>query len=448
MDQVFQDFISALRLSGVRVSVAESIDAAHSLDLIGYGDRETLKDALGAALAKSFNEKVIFGSIFDRFFAGEEILQGRKEPADSSPAGTGEGVISPLAGLLLSGDSDALSLLMREAARAVDLTSIRFSTQRGIYIRRVLDRMGWDSLIEDIRRTEQEPGAGGVQTARLEEAKDLLYEKVKTYVERQLALFANSSMEKVIESNLRNISLSRMEERDFERMEGLIRKMVKRLNTLHSRRWKAFKRGQIDLKKTLGKSIAFQGLPFDMGWKARKVERAEIVVLCDVSRSVRTIVRFLLLFLYSLNQTLARIRTFVFCSNLVEVSDLFENYSVEEALTRIQTGTGLGISLGRTDYAQALSDFRDGWLDIVTNKTTVIILGDGRNNYGDPGTEILQAISRRCKRLIWLNPESRPQWGTGDSEMKRYLPYCHMVKQCRSVKHLERIVDTLLEQLR
>ena len=444
MDQVFQEFIRALRLSGVRVSVAESMDALRASDLIGYGDRESLKEALAAALAKSFEEKEIFGSIFDRFFAREEIAPKREESFESSAARQ-QTLSSPLAELLLSGDSAALSLAMREAGRAVDISAIRFFTQKGLYIRKVLNQMGWENLIEDLSRLDEVPDTGGARRAELEEAKERLYGRVKGYVEQQLNLFGNTAMEEVIEGNLRSISLSRVEERDFERLEGLIRKMVKRLNTLHSRRWRSFKRGRVDLKKTLRKSIGFQGIPFEMAWKAKKLERSEIVVLCDVSRSVRTVVRFLLLFLYSLNQTLTKIRTFVFCSNLVEVSDLFDNYPVEEALTRIQAGVGLGIRMGVTDYGQALSDFKSGWSDILTNKTTVIILGDGRNNYGDARTDILEAMGRRCKRLIWLNPESRFQWGTGDSEMKRYRPYCHMVKQCRSVKHLERIVDALLK---
>jgi uncharacterized protein with von Willebrand factor type A (vWA) domain len=152
----------------------------------------------------------------------------------------------------------------------------------------------------------------------------------------------------------------------------------------------------------------------------------------------------MLLFLYGLNEEVAKIRSFIFCSNLVEASLIFEEYPVEEALERIQKGVGLEILLGRTDYGRALLDFKKNWLDILSNKTTVIILGDARNNYGEPRRDIMRLIQERSKRLIWLNPESPPFWGTGDSEMRRYLPYCSLARECNTVTHLERVVDFLL----
>jgi len=113
-------------------------------------------------------------------------------------------------------------------------------------------------------------------------------------------------------------------------------------------------------------------------------------------------------------------------------------------LARILTGAETGVLMGLTDYGEVFRAFGEKWLDTVTGKTTVIILGDGRNNYGDPQTEVLKAIYRRCRRLIWLNPENRPLWGTGDSEMNRYLPFCHLAKECNTVRHLERVVHALL----
>jgi len=220
--------------------------------------------------------------------------------------------------------------------------------------------------------------------------------------------------------------------------------MVKRLNDLHSRRRKTSKRGWLDLKKTLRENVAYQGLLFDPRWRAKKIDRPDIVALCDVSRSVEAVARFMLLFLYSLNEAVARIRSFIFCSNLVEVSHVFEEYQVEEALVRLQRGFGLGLKFGGTDYGQVFRDFKKNWLDLLSNRTTVLILGDARNNYGDPQTDILRLIDERSKRLIWLNPEPPAFWGTGDSEMRRYLPHCFLAKECSTVNDLQRVVDFLL----
>jgi len=227
-------------------------------------------------------------------------------------------------------------------------------------------------------------------------------------------------------------------------MRVIIKKMVKRLNSLHSRRRKRSKRGCLDLKKTLRENVAYQGLLFNPRWRAKKIDRPDIMIICDVSRSVAAMARFMLLFLYSLNEEVARISSFIFCSNLVDVSHVFEEYELEAALEILMSGKGLGIQLGRTDYGQALLDFREGWLDRISNRTTVLILGDARNNYGDPQTGILKQLHERSKKLTWLNPEPPSFWGTGDSEMKRYIPYCTLVRECSSMNHLERAIDLLL----
>ena len=442
MQQIFQDFITALRRSGVRISLSESVDALRAADLIGYGDREILKDALAVCLAKSVGEKDIFYSIFDRFFAPEVTSWGEEDFPRLSETEL-LGIRSPLAYMLLSGDAAGVGASIREAGQEAGIVHIQYSAQKGVYVRKILERLGWTSLLEEIRRLEEQSDQSLAE--RLNDQKEALYRKVKDHVEQQFKLFADSSPEAIAE-NLIGMSLSKVEERDYERLDALIRRMVKRLNTLHSRRRHVSKSGRIDVRGMLRKSIPFQGVPFEIRWKAKKVERANIVAICDVSRSVRTAVRFLLLFLYNLSHTLARTRTFIFCSNLVEVSALFDKYPVGEAIARIQTGTGLGMNLGLTDYGQAFNDFKAKYEATVTGKTTVIVLGDARNNYGDPGIDVLEWLARRSKRLFWLNPESRSQWGTGDSEMKRYLPYCHVARQCRSVKDFDRAMDALLKQ--
>jgi hypothetical protein len=220
--------------------------------------------------------------------------------------------------------------------------------------------------------------------------------------------------------------------------------MIKRLKDRHSRRQKAARRGHLDFKKTLRQSLTYGGLPFDTRWKSKKIDRPEVIAICDVSRSVSNVVRFLLLILYSLNEFIPRIRSFIFCSNLVEVSNLFERYSLQEALARLRSGTDLPILMNRTDYGVSFLDFRDQYSGCLTKRATVIIMGDARNNYWNPRTEVLRVISERCKRLIWLNPETPSLWGSGDSEMKTYLPYCNVARECSTLGHLEKVVEYLL----
>jgi len=444
LDRTLENFITALRRSGVRISVAETMDALRAVELSGYSDRRVLKDFLSASLAKSMPEKEIFDVCFSRFFAldyitGEDFLL---ENESLPPTFQGE---APLTQIFLSGDVGGLAMALRAAGERADIRSIQSWTQKGLFMQRLFQELGLEGLNRDIRRLAEIGGQDALDQAKaLESMRDNLMEKVKNLVERQLELYAARRQYELSEGYIRNARLSALDERDLARIHKIIQRMVKHLKDRYSRRPRAARRGHLDFRKTFRKSITYGGLPFDTHWKSKKIDRPEIVVICDVSRSVSNIVRFFLLILYSLNEVISRIRSFVFCTNLVEVSPLFEMHPLHEALAMLRSGAGIPILLGRTDYGGSLLDFKDQYSDCLTKKATVIILGDARNNYSEPHTEVLRFISERCKRLIWLNPETPSLWGSGDSEMKKYLPYCSIARECSTLRHLEKVVEYLL----
>ena len=450
MQQVIHNLITALRNSGVRISVSESLDAMHAVKFIGYQNRLILKDALSATLAKSKHETEIFDICFDRLFSadsfsGDASFEPKKESLKEPETEPEENL--QLARLLLSQNNNLLSQSMQAAASRVNINEITFFTQKGLYIRKILQGMGIKALEDDIKKLGKSNRASDMQKAgALVDAKDLLIQNVRNFVEKQFKLFAGKASEKIEEEYLKHVKLSNMEQRDFKRMHEIIKKMVKRLNDLHSRKKKIAKRGWLDLKKTVRSSAPYGGIVMEPRWKTKKIDRPDIVAICDVSRSVEAVVRFMLLFLYSLNDELARIRSFIFCSNLVEAGHVFREYEVEEALTRLLKGTGLNISLQGTDYGQAFIDFKENWLNTVTNKTTIIFLGDARNNFGNPQIRILRLLQERSKRIIWLNPEPPTFWNTGDSEMKKYAPFCFLTKECSTINDLKRVVDFLLRK--
>ena len=444
MDRVLNSFIVSLRGAGVPVSVSESIDAAQALALCGYGDRRVVKSSLGATLAKSAAEKEIFDDCFERFFTFESLKspmpQGRASGEDEMPSD-----MPPIGGMILEGDMGGVALAVRDAARASDLQSIRYFTQRGMFAARILQALELDRLDRYVADLYREGSAGAEGTARqLEQGRDALIDMVRRFVEEQYAVFARESTERIIERYLQDVRLTELEERHYERMHMLIRKLVKRMNERFSRRRRRAKRGALDFKRTLRAGMPHGGLLFETRWKKKRVNRPDVVILCDVSRSMSTVVRFCLLMLYGLNEAVARIRSFVFCSSLVEVSPVFDGTPIAEAVERLRTGEGLDIHMGRTDYGSAFWDFTHRHLEAVTGKTTVIILGDARSNYGDPAEELLEKIGGRSRRLIWLNPETPPMWGTGDSEMKRYMHHCDLVMECNTLRHLERLVGVLV----
>jgi uncharacterized protein with von Willebrand factor type A (vWA) domain len=251
------------------------------------------------------------------------------------------------------------------------------------------------------------------------------------------------SGKKLREELLRKVKLSNVEHRNFRLIQEMVYKMAKRLTTLHSRRKKVFKKGQLNVPRTLRHNMSYDGAIFDLRWKSVKIDRPKVFAVCDVSGSVAAYARFMLMFLYSLDEVMPKVRSFAFSSDLAEVTELFMRNHIEDAIAKVLRD----FSGGSTDYGQAFTDFKRHCLDDVDNRTTIIILGDARNNYGDPHAEILKEMYDRSKRVIWLNPESRLSWNTGDSEMRKYQAYSHQVEECNSLMHLERVVGNLLKQV-
>ena len=445
MQQTLENFLRALRAMDVRVSPAEAIDAHCTVDSVGYSDRTLLKDSLCIALAKSEEEVERFDECFDIFFTRDEFRNREEEDESEGLSDTENEMLGeqPLAEMLLGGSETEMAQAMEQAANEAGVANIRFSTQRGLFTRRILDRMGLrdlERLIASLNRQEGDEAAADM-AGRLEQGRGYLFEEVRQYIDRQFNLYARNAGEELREEFLAKTNLSSIERRDFDRMHRIVRRMAKKLATRYARRRKHTKRGVLDVRRTLRKSMPHGGIPFETVWKQTKIERPRIVVIVDVSQSVAAAARFLLLFLYSLHEVIATLRAFAFSSHLIEVSDILKERDVEEAIPEILEKIGFR----STDYGRALEDFEDLHMDALDRHTTVIILGDGRSNDTDPRMDLMRQIHDRAKSVIWLNPEPEPFWGTGDSEMHRYRTFCHVAKTCSTVQDLERVVDDVMK---
>jgi uncharacterized protein with von Willebrand factor type A (vWA) domain len=451
-------FLQVARGAGLRVSAAEGIDAANALDLVGYDDRQILKDTLALLLAKTPEEKDLYDEAFELYFKRDEFAgtspedgaSTREDPhATPGPAGDGQGGEGSggqggqsLTRLLTQDDRAALATAMEQAARDAGIENIRFFTQRNLYARRILERMGLrqaEREIEALRRTgtpeDQE------QAQFLESRIEALRDAVRDLVERNLVLFARGETERFREELLKSARLSNLERRDLDRMRVLVRQMAKKMAARYARPRRRRLRGQLDTRRTIRRNMGWGGIPFVTVWKQKRIEKPRVMVLCDVSGSVAAMAQFLLMFMYAVNEALSDIRSFAFAGSLAEVSDILEKHPIEDAITRIMSTIGYGSS----NYGNSFADFADGWMKYVTNKTTIIILGDARGNRTDPRTEIIAEMSQRAKRIIWLNPEYRSAWGTGDSDMYRYAPFCNLVTVCNTLRHLERVISDILK---
>lgn len=485
MDNTLTEFVSALRNSDVRISTSETIDAINVIHLVGLEDKELLRNALSIVLPKSDIEKNHFDRCFDNFFsfarlnefdaedeATEEqaLFDDENEDADGSGGGIGGmggaggasdadllpedfaqiedyikdqgiSVQSPLAKMLLRGDRANLTIAMAEAAKAIKLNEIKFFTQKGIYTRKIMMHMGLEGLEQEMHQLEA--GDDFLENAlgkRIREAREYLRMEVRDYVEKQFLTVADAEGKELKEEVTRNIKLTNIELRSFSNIKEVVHKMAKRLISMHSRRKKKFNRGILDVRKTIRRNIAYDGILFETHWKQIKVDRPKVIVICDVSRSVAEVARFLLMFLYSLSEILPNVRAFAFSARLFEVTDLFKTSTLEKAVEETLDNYGFG----STDYGMAFQDFKNLCYDEIDNKTTILILGDSRNNYNDNRTDILEDLSKRARQVIWLNPEPKTHWRAGDAEMRNYAPYCAIVEECNSLNHLERVVNRLL----
>lgn len=534
MQATLEDFFKALRGATLEPTLDSEVDAARAVELIGWSDRQRLKDALGTTLAKSVLERDLFDEAFDRFFMFDAFAEpppGAGEPEGADPEGgtdagdapggqgqspgdeDGDGERGPqepgtsaqgdgraggdtegaaqgkggggggggtsrpdeidadaLAALLLKGDQAALAQRLLRAAREVGVTDIWLRTQRGWYTQRIQQAMGVGALNRAILAADEAveraaaggPGEGAgrgdsgrngdggdsggdrsgasARAARLRLARDRLFQEVRAFVERQIQLYAGAPTRALMEDALRDRALSSIERRDLPRVREIVQRIARKLAARHARRQRRQRRGTLDVRRTIRRNAAYGGVMFEPVWRTEVVDRPRVIVICDVSGSVSAYARFLLLFVYSLQELMSDLRSFAFISELVDVSGLFESMPLERAIDEVINSVGGSGS----DYGRMLQDVDAQLLPAIDRRTTVIVLGDARNNNGEARVDLLEAVHRRARRVIWLNPESRASWGSGDSEMLRYRVHCDLARECRSIRDLERVLDDLL----
>ncbi len=440
--RLLSDFIRALRASDVRVSTGEAIDAAGAMQLVGFDDRTLLRDTLGIVLAKSSEEKDTHDRLFDLFFQRGGGAKNQAKDSANGDARSGDELGQPdLQSLVESGDEAAIAMALEQAAGEVELSDIRFSTQVSYYAQKMLGAMGGQALQEKlVAALQMHTDEGDAEAEKLIAARRDMLARARERVEQSFDVFGTGATEQFRDDYLSDKALDQITRRDMERMKALITKMAKRLAAKHSRRRRQRNLGKLDIRRTLRANAGFDGVPFDVAWKHKIKDKPKIVAICDVSGSVSQYVRFLLLLLYSFNETIPELSSFAFSGRLENVSDRLEEMDFEPVMDRIIKTIGMS----STDYGQALSDLKTKYWDLIDRKTTLIVLGDARSNYGDGRLDIFKEAAVRAKRTIWLCPEQKSLWGTGDSLMLRYQPFCTVMSSVSSLRDLEHAVDNVL----
>jgi uncharacterized protein len=434
------DFIRALRSADVQVSPAEAIDAAGALAVVGYGDRSALKSALRPAVAKSAADDAAFDRLFDLYFARSAPARHEGEPQTEPTATDPEGP-QDLLELVRSGDESAIEAAIERAGQAAGVRDIRFSTQTAYYAQQMLKQLGVEAMeAQLLEKLQEKTPEGDAEANELIEARRMMLGRARAHAEKQFDIFGVGATQAFREDFLSRKPISALDRADYARMQGLVEKLARRLATRHSRRRRKQAAGKLDVRRTLRTNAGLGGVPFQLHWKQKVRERAKIVVICDVSGSVANYVRFLLLLLHALGDAVDDLRAFAFSGRLGEVTGLLDTEGFEGVMENILKTYGMG----STDYGQALSDFSVEYGSAVDRKTSVIVLGDGRSNHGDPRVDLFRDLTARAKRTIWLSPEPETMWGTGDSELPRFRPHCKAMAQVSTLKDLETTLDQVL----
>lgn len=465
MERTLTRFIRALRTAGAQVSTAEAIDAARALDVIGFEDRQSLKDSLGIVLAKSAEEKAVHDQLFELYFNpaaaaaappppppadrdqqpsqadGQQQRNEGGSPGDQPGGGGGGDPLDALMQLAQGGDADRVAMAMERAAAAAGVDDIRFASQSAYFVRQMLQQLGIEALeARLLERLGQRNEQAQQEAQALMDARAALTRQARAHVDRRFEVFGRNATEAFLDDVVLNRSIDQLGPRDMERMRAVVAKMARRLAVKHSRRRKRIRRGQLDLRRTLRANAGNDGVPVDLVWKRERSEKPRIVAICDVSGSVALYVRFLLLFLYALHEGVADLEAYAFSSRLYDVGDDLRHFDPDASMRRIIDRAGGG----STDYGQALADLRDEHWDSIDRRTTVLVLGDARSNYGDPRLDLFAEIADRAKRLVWLSPEAPGRWGSGDSCMLRYRPFCTHLVYCATAADLEQAMDEVL----
>ena len=441
MSHQLRTFLRAARSAGLPVSTAEGLDAHRVLAAIGFDDRTTLRDALGLVLSKTEEQRVLYEECFDLFFSAAPHEERPDGEADIQFGEEADG----LEGMLAAGSGPGLSMAIQQAGERVGVEDIRWFTQLGLYTRRIMQAMGATVLEERVAAELARAKDDDIAHARhLEAQLRRLRQQVREHVDRQFAIHARNAGSQLRGEILARSRIASIDRRDLDRVRVMVRALARKLASRHGVRRKRKNRGQLDLRRTMRKNMAFGGVPFTTHWRVKAIDRPRLMVLCDVSNSVAEVAEFLLLFVHGLSECVRDVRAFAFTGTMIEITDKLKTQSVEVAIPQVLDRIGPRGS----DYGSSFADFSENWMREVNRNTAIIILGDARGNNADPRVEILREMRERARRIIWLNPEWRGNWGSGDSDMLRYEPFCHTTAVCNSVEQLDRALGEMMSTLR
>jgi uncharacterized protein len=469
-------FITELRAAGLPVSLTENLDAMEAITHIPLEDRETFKYALGATLVKNASHWRSFETVFEVYFSlrgpqyavgkldeadefwrdmqDEAKMQGDQKGAGGSMDGmTPEEMMAMLYQALMNGDDAMMRALARQAVSKFAGMEPGRPVGGTYYLYRTLRNLDLDNMLDKLMDAQKEQ-LGGEMTPleeRLEKDEfDDRIEKFKKEIEAEIRrrLVADRGAEamaktlrKPLPEDVDFMHASRDEMGNLKKALGpLTRKLQARL----ARKRKHERRGPLDFRATVRHSLSYGGVPAEPKFKYPRPSKPELMVVADISGSVAAFARFTLMLVYAIQNQFSKVRSFVFIDGIDEVTDYFKGVDdVTEAVHRVNTEADVVWVDGHSDYGHAFEVFWEKWGQQIGPKTTVLLLGDARNNYHASQSWVVKEIRAKARHVYWLNPEPKSYWNTGDSIVGEYGTHTDGVYECRNLRQLEGFVEKL-----
>jgi len=455
-------FLDALRDAGLQVSLAEVLDSTRAMGAIDLLDREALRAALAACVLKRPAHRTTFDTLFDVWFpalTGDPTTYdgSTQDGEDADGAGEGEpadpaAYRDALRDLLLTGDTEAMRRFARQVVSALGKSDAQPGRQSW-FSYRVLRQLSPETLMAwllEALLAGQDRGGLAEKVARqtVQERIRQFQEMVEAEVRRRLAedRGAESVSKSAVHPLAEQVDFLRASRDDMAELRRQVFPLARRLATRLTARRRLGRKGKLDFRRTVRASLGTGGVPLVTHHKPHKPHKPELTVICDVSGSVAGFAHFTLMLAHALSEQFTKVRSFAFIDTCDEVTRFFTpGGDVADALARMSSEAQLVWFDGHSDYGHALETFADRFPDAVGPRTSLLILGDARNNYRATGSATLRGLVAKARHAYWLNPEPSAYWGSGDSVTGAYEDLLEMV-EVRNAVQLEEFVQRLLPQ--
>lgn len=456
MESRILQLISALRASGVRVSLAESAEAFSAVDLMGIQDRESFRLSLRATLIKDVRDIATFDKLFPLFFGSGTPPEMGGNPSDDLTPEEIQMLAEALKNFaeqlrqrmerLMNGEQ--LSRAELEAlGQLVGLNQAENLQYQNWMTQRMMRAMAFPEVQKAMRELMEQLQQMGMNRERVEQIREMIQQNMQG-MQEQMQQFAGERIAENMSERPRGENIDNLMNRPFQALSDADKKILQRevkrlaaaLRTRIALRQKRMKTGQMDPKATIRANLKYHGVPMEIKHRD-KIRKPKIVVICDVSTSMRFCSELMLSFLFALQGQVRKTHAFAFIDHLESISEDFTGTNADEAIQSVLWRMPSGHY--NTDLGWSLNDFQKEYMDTLNSGTTLLIVGDGRNNYNDPRIDVFSTMARRATRTIWLNPEPDYMWN-GDSDMKKYAPLCNNVLKVGNLRELANAVDELM----